>query len=1170
MVVGVPMKILFNFFLISVLFTTNALFAQGKKYEGPDDPAGDIAAEREGWMSGNRVLLYFQNNTELANWPNNDQSKWPNDHTGTGMHDGIGLFLGAKVYLRNDTEPVTDPNEIKNSTNLDTLYYCETSYRHGMDRNEEGTLEWGLYPVFGYFSENSEYPAMSNRPGSWPTEGWPSNGVEFKWPGEWDGRFGRGIHYADLETYFVANDAQDQEYLGEDDTLKYAPRPGVFIGDKLPSVTVQKGMPWGGLGLRVKVRGYQWNNPQTRDAIFWEYDISNISDYDLNDVAFGYWLDNGIGHRGNVGEADDIGFFDKYENISYSWDVDGVGVGGMRTGITGIAFLESPGIPWDNVDNDDDGLVDEQRDNHATVLVGPYDGIADLNKFLSWYGLSEKHLKEHWDADEDQDWDDGFDADGNGTYEIEEDYGDDVGTDGVGPKDLNYNGPDEDGSECNHKPDFTEGLGSEPDFGPLDVSESDMLGLTAFTLFHHPQPTEPPMSQFDKEAYGTIATPGLVEFFGELSNLIEMFGSGPFPLPHGRTERISLSEVHSYEELSGLNADIHTAPAMFEKKRIVQFIYDSDYRFAQPPSMPTLKATAGDGKVFLTWDDVADVLTHEPMLRGENDFEGYKLYRASDKYFSDAEQLRDMYGNPIGKKPIFQCDLDNGKRGAADFVDINGELFYLGEDTGIQHYFIDNDVQNGRTYYYALTAYDYGIDGLEVAIMPAENNIVIDLDEAENIRFVGKNVQVITPRQKAAGYIPPEIELFDNPDLMGAGTIIPTIFDYELMKQGHTYQITFDVDTVGFRQNLKQYHHFTDLFYINNGYSVYDATADSVVYRENPQKFLYDNITKVVILLEDFWAINPNIELLTEVFDGIQLNISTGFTEAYFDTLNSGWIVGDTQINVSLTDYTARYFPWQYDIVFTSQDSAYRTRTNRAKKLKSAAGDNLKSGDVLLDQSFNFYVINKSFRDSTGEYVKMDMIVHDINDNDQFDITEDVIIVGPTVPKEGSDYIYWGSTIFSIDFRDSTSQDITLPNPNDVYRLNFIRPFTETDTITFKVKPEIKVNASDLKSEMDKISVVPNPYVATNMMETALSNPMLNQRRKLLFTNIPAQCEIKIFSSSGIFIDGITVDNPSPTGIIHCDMLTHEDLEIAAGIYVYHIKSEATGKEKVGKFAVIK
>ena len=58
----------------------------------------------------------------------------------------------------------------------------------------------------------NDYPAMSNDPNSWPSA-WPSTGSQTKWPGEWDGRFGRGIQYADLETYFVANDAQDQEYL---------------------------------------------------------------------------------------------------------------------------------------------------------------------------------------------------------------------------------------------------------------------------------------------------------------------------------------------------------------------------------------------------------------------------------------------------------------------------------------------------------------------------------------------------------------------------------------------------------------------------------------------------------------------------------------------------------------------------------------------------------------------------------------------------------------------------------------------------------------------------------------------------------------------------------------------------------------------------------------------
>ena len=77
-----------------------------------------------------------------------------------------------------------------------------------------------------------------------------------------------GITYADQETYYVVNDAQDQEYLGSEDFVKYFPRGDVKIGDLKSDVTKQYGAPWGGLGLRVSVRGFQWNNPQARDAIF--------------------------------------------------------------------------------------------------------------------------------------------------------------------------------------------------------------------------------------------------------------------------------------------------------------------------------------------------------------------------------------------------------------------------------------------------------------------------------------------------------------------------------------------------------------------------------------------------------------------------------------------------------------------------------------------------------------------------------------------------------------------------------------------------------------------------------------------------------------------------------------------------------------------------------------
>jgi len=1146
---------------IFVPLLVSSIYGQGKPYEGPDDPAGDIAAKREGRMRGNRVLLYFKNTTELAYWPNFDCSKWPNDATGTGMIDGVALLIGAKVYIKNGSIPVTDPDEIRTHGNLDTLYYVQTSYRQGMDTNSAGTVEWGLYPVFGYFNENSEYPAMSNRPESWPPDGWPSRGGELKWPGEWDGRFGRGVIYADQECYFVANDAQDQEYLGIDDRVKYYPRPGVKIGDKRPDVTIQKGLPWGGIGIRVKVRGYQWNNPQSRDAIFWEYDISNISDYDLTEVAFGYWLDNGIGHRGDSCDQDDIGFFDKYEDMAYSWDIDGVGAGGLRTGILGFAFLESPGIPTDGIDNDDDGLIDEKRDNQATRIVGPYDGIADLQKFLDWYSLAEEDLKQHWDADEDQDWQDGNDVNGNGVYDEDEDPGDDVGLDGVGPGELNYYGPDE--GECNHKPDFLEGYGCEPNFAFTDISESDMLGLTSFHLFEHPNPGDIPFMRHDKECWELFALPALVEFTGQVTNLIETFGSGVFPLYKGRTERISMSELHSYEELAGLMSSEHSAPALFQKKRIVQVIYESDYRFVRPPKMPTLKAIPGDGKVILTWDDVADKLTREPMLKGINDFEGYKLYKATDKYFADAEVLVDMYGNPIGKKPIFQCDLKDGKKGAAEFALINGEAFYLGNDTGIQHYFVDEDVENGRTYYYGLVAYDYGIEGLEVNIMPAENNLVIELDEEENIRYTGKNVQIVTPYQQAAGYIPPSIKMEDKTSLVGNLEVIPQILDLNSVKPNNTYKVTFSVDTVGHLRPMAQFRSKYDLLYVNNGFSVYNITeGDSLVYQETPDKFPMDNL--LYDIRGEYWYFNEN--LTSDPFEGLQITIHSLKNTAEFDPERSGWIVGDAPIQVVPSTEESKYFPWQYEIVFTGEDSVYVSRVTSTKSIKNA--DNLLVDEnVLLGQAFNFYVINKSFPDSNGSYEKLDLVVEDVNNSGEFELSEDNILVGHTF-KFGNN-IYWGGTVFVINFRDAVALN-RMPKPNDVYRVDFKRPFIETDSLVFTVYPAVEMAKEKLKSSLDNIKVVPNPYIATNAMEPAVSNPFLNQRRRLMFTHIPANCTIKIFTASGVFVDEIKVDNPPDKGIVHWDMLTKEGLEIAPGIYIYHIRSGKTGEEKLGKFAVVK
>ena len=55
---------------------------------------------------------------------------------------------------------------------------------------------------------------------------------------------------------------------------------------------------------------------------------------------------------GDGDSGDDLGSFDAQKSITYSWDSDGVGNKGQQVGYVGYAYLESPGNPFDGIDND--------------------------------------------------------------------------------------------------------------------------------------------------------------------------------------------------------------------------------------------------------------------------------------------------------------------------------------------------------------------------------------------------------------------------------------------------------------------------------------------------------------------------------------------------------------------------------------------------------------------------------------------------------------------------------------------------------------------------------------------------------------------------------------------------------------------------------------------------
>jgi len=1166
----------------------------------PNDGAGDPRHMKKGYMDGNRVYLEYRNTTELGyccdlGYP---VAIWPNNYNATKSHDGIWFHIGAEVFLDTvNNVVIEDVEEAKNHNDVVSLYYVQTNTRiwgHGVEDSPEGDVLWAQYPTGGYQSLTSETPAMSDKPYSWPENGWPAvgkNGMDsLIFQNSWNGRFGQDVFKADLSCYFVANDAQDLEKIreGRFEGMRYYPRGKDFkIGDIDPFVTVQNGYSWGGIGVRTAVRGYQWSNPQAQDVIFWEYNVTNISDYTLPNMYFAYQADNAVGGEEYVG-ADDNAYYKIVEevNMCFVWDQDFVSVGGGKEpGVIGFAFLESPGINNDGIDNDNDGLIDEKRINlvvNGEQPVGAYDGIEDLNKFVEYFDLEDlsseelyEKLSGHYAADEDKDWEPWVDLNNNGTFDInyQEPIGDDVGTDGIGPYDVLYTSPDANGTEANGRPDCIIGLGSEPNFATTDVNETDQLGLQNFNYIG---------DGFDyyswgPDAFGAAADENSFKMhYDRITsidpndkydksqprglNFLHAFSSGMFKMNPGRTERMSLAELHAYDPLAGLELADPQAPALTRLAEVTNKIYEADYRFAQPPVMPKLSAIAGDGKVFLTWDNQSELITREVMLGNINDFEGYKLYRATDKMMSDPMVITDLNGGTVFRKPIFQCDLINENYGVANYGMVNGTGYDLGSNSGIVHSFIDTTVKNGIKYYYALVAYDYGLPNVGDGISPSENKIIIRKNESEEVIEISKNVAIITPHQKAAGYVPAGIASIED-NTFGNGYIIPEIIREKDVKGEHEYKVTFPVISTAI-PDVKN-----GIVYWNTGINVFNKTDNSLTYKEDYTNFPGRNIVNYSNkdIPGDYYRIFTGSELQSDSFDGLRLSYYIPSFNFDVDFVNSTWRVGDGKINLTNAPAKERYLPYDCEIIFSS-NSNNKVNIN-ISDIIGTDGEKIGSDKLLFNQDLSFVV-----KDMYNNYY-LPVIVHDLNQNGSVDLDSDRFFVGATTPDGNN----WGAMAFAFDFIGTNNS----PENEDSYAVIFNRGFIEEDEIFFTTNHSVDFDKKQLKDDMSKIKVVPNPYVITNEMEPAVMNEGFNQRRRILFTNIPAKCDIKIYTISGLLVDEIDVNNSTENGdelnpnsegngTVKWNLLTKEGLDIAAGYYIYHVKSKESGKEKVGKFAIIK
>jgi hypothetical protein len=143
-----------------------------------------------------------------------------------------------------------------------------------------------------------------------------------------------------------------------------------------------------------------------------------------------------------------------------------------------------------------------------------------------------------------------------------------------------------------------------------------------------------------------------------------------------------------------------------------------------------------------------------------------------------------------------------------------------------------------------------------------------------------------------------------------------------------------------------------------------------------------------------------------------------------------------------------------------------------------------------------------------------------------------------------------------------TSDSTDAIQPGDVWVVNTVKPFVVSDKYTFSTQA---LNEKLEEYSLDAIKVVPNPYYVRAQWDTDRFN------KHIKFTHLPSQCRIRIFTTSGILIRTIehSEDAGDPVGYHRWDLRNKENLDIASGLYIYQVEDLKTGKEKIGKFAII-
>jgi hypothetical protein len=513
--------------------------------------------------------------------------------------------------------------------------------------------------------------------------------------------------------------------------------------------------------------------------------------------------------------------------------------------------------------------------------------------------------------------------------------------------------------------------------------------------------------------------------------------------------------------------------------------------------------------VRLSWTDNSE-RAFDPVTY-QNDFEGYRIYRATDAAFRDVRVITTGQGTgPIGNgRPIAQFDLVDGIEGFSNTT-VEGVAYFLGEETGITHTWTDTTVTNGQLYYYAVTSYDFGSDSLD--FYPSENSIAVS-QTARSGLILPPNVITARPEPKVAGFRRAAVGEIMHVAGNGTGTVDVLVANSTLVPEGNTFEITFAAPGPDSVRAVS--------------YALTDSTAGKVAFTRG-QDLSGSGTGPIGAGLLPVIA-TPAVPAVDTSATGFTPDSDTPMelSVAYENVL---------PVNLERPGYPD-------DITITFYDVVVDTGLGRpffpGKPAKFLVVAHSEDGDRQLDFEF---------QDLDGDGTLSQPL-------------EVISIVTYARSAPATPAITWNVRPVN------AGPGVTPPREGDAFEIRVLEPFGADDVFRFTTRGE-RVDETAAVAEREEPYVVPNPYVGAASFEPERFAVSGRGERRVEFRAIPRGSTIRIYTVLGELVQTLAHDG-SEEGFVAWDLRTKDNLDVAPGLYIYHVDAGRLGTT-IGKMAVIK